>query len=230
MVITTNQKAVLPQVRPPPTLREMAFDAIKNAIMTNALRAGEVFTEQALASDLGMSKTPVHEALIDLSARGFIELLPRKGFRVNLLSEVDVGNLYEFRRLIESAIVRQVAPSLSAEDLGQLKAIHSKCCEKTMLEDPVAYMKQDRNLHGLLASRTKNKYLMAALENIRDLVDWMGTVALTRPERLEEVNAEHERLLKMLESGDVEKAERAMQDHVCATAENVMRTCSKGTS
>ena len=81
----------------PPSLKELAFQALKENILNHQLRPGSVYSEQAIAKKLGISKTPIHEALTDLEKRGFVKILPRKGFQVNRLTQKDVRDMFEFR-------------------------------------------------------------------------------------------------------------------------------------
>ncbi len=206
----------------PPPLREFARQAIKKAIMDNSLVPGVIYNERALADELGISKTPVHEALLDLGTRGFVTLLPRRGFRVNALTARDIKDLYEFRRAIETAIVEHITAGLSDQDLDHIAAAHHKALKATKKNDLLGYMKCDRELHYLLASLSHNSYMISALENVRDLIDWMGMKALLRKERIHEVNQEHLQLIKLLQKRDVSGAVESMARHIILTEQNVL--------
>jgi len=212
----------LKEVEHPPSLREVAKQAIKRGIVENIFKPGEIYNESSLATELGMSKTPVREALLDLAARGFLTLLPRRGFMVNDLSADDIHNLYEFRWALETAIVRLVTAQLTDKELAKIRKCHHRALEATRRADLMAYLQADRELHYTLASLTDNTYMIEALENVRDLIDWMGMKALLRKERIHEVNQEHAEVIACLERRDVEGAVQSMASHVEMTEKNVL--------
>lgn len=213
---------MLSSVKQPPSLREMAFEAIKRAIMDNTLEPGVVCTESELAAQLGMSKTPVHEALLDLSSRGFVTMLPRKGVQIKVLTVEDIHHLYEFRLIIETAILQRVAPNIRPDQIRRIEEMHFKCERATKEDDRLGYIREDRKLHGFLSSLSKNPYAVMALENIRDLIDWMGLKAMTCQGRLPEVDREHEAIIGMLETRDPSGAAQAMARHINMTEQNVL--------
>ena len=215
-------KGILPSVKAFPSLREMAYKGIKNAIMSNQLKRGEFYSEQGLASQFGISKTPVHEAILDLESRGFVTLVARKGIKVNDLTVEDIHALYQFRLVIEAAAIRLVNWKVRSQDSERLRAVHQNCIKATKANDHLEYRKWDRDLHNFLVSKTQNSYLVSALENIRDLIDWMGVRAMYRPNRLAEVDKEHGKILEMIEKGDAETAAKSMEKHIQATERSAL--------
>ena len=206
----------------PPSLKEMAFESIKAAILSKKLEPGKVYNEQKLAKELGISKTPVREALLDLKAKGFITLLPRRGFQIKVLTEKDIKNLYEVRIALETAIVRSIIPKLTEAALKKIDTIHEKERAVIKADDRLRYLQIDRELHLCLAGITENQYMITSLENIRDLIDWMGFKALTWRERTKEVEQEHEKVIEKLREKDIEGAEHMMEEHIRITEKNVL--------
>ncbi|MCB2228688.1 MAG: GntR family transcriptional regulator [Desulfarculaceae bacterium] len=198
----------------------MAFDAIKEGIMSNTLKAGHTYSEHSLAKQLGMSKTPVHEALLDLALRGFVNLVPRKGIVIRSLSIDEIKDLYDFRLVLEVAVMRKVAGHITPSQIERLWEIHNACVAATEADDHVGYIKNDRIYHSYMASLANNSYMVVALENVRDLIDWMGVRAMTRPGRLPEVDVEHALVIEKLAENDGEAAAKAMEAHVRATEHN----------
>lgn len=213
---------MLGNLKAPLSLREMAFQAIKNAILSSKLEPGEIYTEFGLAKELGISKTPVREALGDLAAKGFVTVLSRRGIRVNALTPKDIRDLYEFRAALETAIIRHITPELTEKSIKRLEAIQEKENAAIRDEDSMRYLKIDRELHLFLASLTQNQYMISALEQVRDLIDWMGSKALLRKPRIVEVKDEHAKIIHMLEKRDTEAAIRMMKEHIRITLENVL--------
>ncbi|BEQ13426.1 GntR family transcriptional regulator [Desulfoferula mesophila] len=218
---------ILAAVKTPPSLREMAFEAIKEGIMGNTLKSGHTYSEHSLAKQLGMSKTPVHEALLDLALRGFVTLLPRKGVVIKTLTIDEIKDLYDFRLVLEVAVMRKVAGHISPPQIERLWAIHNACVAATEIDDHVGYIKNDRIYHSYMASLAGNSYLVEALENVRDLIDWMGVRAMVRPGRLPEVDIEHALVIEKLAGNNAEEAAKAMEAHVRATEHNSLSWCDR---
>jgi DNA-binding GntR family transcriptional regulator len=149
----------------------MAFQAIKSAILSQKLVPGEVYNEQGLAKEPGISKTPVREALLDLSIKGFLTPIPRRGVRVNVLTEKDIRDLYEVRRALEAAIVTCITPRLNENDLKKIEEIHKRGRETIQNNDRIGYLKIDREFHLCLAGITKNRYIIPGKSTKNDILD-----------------------------------------------------------
>ncbi|MBW1973909.1 MAG: GntR family transcriptional regulator [Deltaproteobacteria bacterium] len=213
----------LPKIKNPPTLKLLAYNTIKNAIISQKLQPGIIYNEKKLADEMGISKTPVREALMDLASKGFVTFIPRKGIMINQLDKKDIINLYEVREALEVAAVKLITKKISDEDIQKIKEIHNKGLKAVQSKiDSISYLKLDREFHSIIAKLTGNNYLKEALENIRDLIDWMGMKALTRQARMKEVEAEHHRIVEMIEKRDVKKAMFMMELHIEITKKKVL--------
>jgi DNA-binding GntR family transcriptional regulator len=206
----------------PPSLKDMALRVLKNAIMSDKLKPDKIYKIEELAKSLGISKTPVREALLDLASWGFVTFLPRRGVQVNALEEKDIRDLYEFRLAMERAVMRHITPVITVGAIDRLQAINDALKSLIGSDARVEYLKKDREWHLVLAELTENDYLISALERVRDLVDWMGIKALVQRERMMEVFNEHNRVLDMLRRGDPAGAVRAMEDHILITRDRVL--------
>lgn len=198
----------------PPTLAEVAFEAIKNAIIEGKLSSGHIYSEQALAKELGFSKTPVHEALTSLASKGFVIILPRRGFQITALTKDNVAHMFEFRLPLEQVVIRTITPNLTDQDL---EPIDQALAEMKQVRDPALFQKFDRSFHRHLASLTRNPYIINALNNIWDLCDWVGASVLYRQGRYTAAVEEHIQIAKHLHGRDVRKAVQAMEAHLTST-------------
>ena len=151
--------------------------------MTGEFQPGQIYSEQALAGDMGISKTPVHQALLDLANKGFVTIIPRRGFQVNTLMERNIRNLFQFRQPLELTVVRFAAPTLTPAALNDLEGILARM---SGVRDPYEFQKFDRAFHRYLASLTENELIIQALENVWDLSDWVGARVLAKADRYEE--------------------------------------------
>jgi DNA-binding GntR family transcriptional regulator len=193
------------------SLVQVAYDLIKKAILEARMKPGETYKEVVLAQELGMSKTPVHEALTKLAERGFIEILPRRGFRVTDLGSQPVSDLFEFRRPLERTVIYKVVPELTA---GQLEHLGKLIGELSGTQGPLEYQEADRAIHRYLASLTENHYLINALAGIWDLCDWIGMRILESDRRLDVWKQHHFTMHEWMEHRDPARAWKVLKQHL----------------
>lgn len=210
----------LERVTPAPSLKEMALSAIKEAILGGKLTPAVMYTEAALTAKLGISRTPVREALIHLASRGLITYFPRRGFKVVSLSRKDVEDLFELRVALELAVIRHITPVLTEEALEKIAA--ARLSLKVQPGDPLASLLANRHFHICLAELTENPYLINALDQIRDLTDLAGSRSLELASRSDEAAAEHERIFEVLKRRSLPDAIREMEGHILITKERVL--------
>ena len=204
-------------IKAPASLKDMALQAIKEAIWANVLHPGKIYSEPQLAQELGISRTPIREALLELSGQGFLTVIPRKGFKINQFSVEEIHHLFTFRRAIEMAVVSEIMPRVNAADIEQIDDIHARDIAAAQTTSRRAFIRVDREFHTFLASRTKNKYLISAQENVRDLIDWVGTKMLQRPERRREAIREHSAIVRAIRKKDLPATLQAMENHINIT-------------
>ena len=209
-----NSLPTLRSVDTPPSMQEIAFQAIKQAIMRNELLPGNIYSEQAVAKEMGMSKTPVHQALLDLENKGFVTISPRKGFKVNILSASNIKDMFELRRALERTVVLKITPRLTTEAIRELDSIVQQI-EQT--RDPIDFQKHDRAFHRYLASLSNNTYIINALNTVWDLSDWVGANILYNWGGFSRVAGEHLAVYEFMIAGEAEKAAVAMERHLNGT-------------
>ena len=198
----------------PLPLAKLAFESLRNSILNGDLKAGEVYNEMKLAKELGISRTPVREALLELSVQGLVTFLPRRGIMVNYFTKRDLEEAFEFRKAIELAVMDKIIKHLDELNLNNLeKTINSqqKAAEKG---DRMAFLDADRLFHTTFAKLAGNRRMVIALENLRDITHLMGFEALAKSGRIYEVQDEHRRVLELLRKGQGEEAKRAMAVHL----------------
>jgi len=198
----------------PPSMQDIAFQAIKKAIIRREMLPGHIYSEQSVAKEMGMSKTPVHQALLDLENKGFVKILPRRGFKVNILSAKNIRDMFELRRALERTVVLKITPRLTADDIGQLDGIVQ---EIERNRDPVDFQKYDRAFHRCLASLSKNTFIINALNAVWDLSDWVGASLLFNWGGFRQAAQEHLAVYEFMAAGEAEKAAAAMERHLIGT-------------
>jgi DNA-binding GntR family transcriptional regulator len=212
----------------PIPLAKMAHEILRDSILHGQLRPGEVHNEKTLAKDLGISRTPVREALLELSAQGLVTFLPRKGVMIKHFARKDVEEIFELRKVIELAAIEKVAKAYPACDLSKLKKHIEDQKKAALKKNYTAFMKADRSFHATLCELANNQRLVQILENVRDLVHFMGMQGLNTKGRAEVVIREHERVLEAVADGGPVKARKAMEDHLNVSEKAVLGHYRKG--
>ena len=221
-----KQEQLFDQIETPPSLAEIAFQAIKKAILEKRLVPDVIYNEKVLADELGFSKTPVHEALTALSVKGFVTIIPRKGFQVRALSVKNIQDMYEFRTTLERAVVTKIAPDITDESLDHLRSILDKIA---LTDDPTQLGNFDQEFHGYLASLTENLYIIEALDNLWELCAWIAVRAMTNDIRNHEpMLQEHINIWQGLKARDTRLTIKAMDQHLRMAEERWMKQSSSG--
>ena len=212
----------LGKLLPAPSLKEMALATIKEAMFAKKLEQEVMYTEAALTGELGISRTPVREALIHLASRGLITYFPRKGFKIKLLTEQDVENLFELRLALELAAVRHVVPILTKPSLAEVERIQAQYRKIAQKGEPLDSIRANMMFHACLAELTENSYLIGALEEIRDLTNLAGLRSLELGTRTGEAIGEHDRVVAELKARSLSGALREMEAHIRTTEARVL--------
>jgi DNA-binding GntR family transcriptional regulator len=205
-----------------PSLKDMALLSIKEAILSKKLEPGITYAEAALSGELGISRTPVREALIHLASRGFIIYIPRKGFRIISLTEKDVEDLFELRLALELTVIRRITPGLTEECLLKIEEFGFNYTRTAEEGNPVESLNADRELHLYLAHLTDNPYLIKSIEEIRDFIDLASIRSLELEYRTAEAMREHQRIIDMLKVRSVEGALQRMEGHILVTKQRIL--------
>jgi DNA-binding GntR family transcriptional regulator len=214
--------AKLAALTQPQPLARMAYQALKESITSGKLIPGEVYNEMALAKELNISRTPVREALLELSTNGLVTFLPRKGVMINRYSKADVEEIFEVRKAIELFCIEKAALS---PERGRVELEESLAAQQQALEtgDMSTFMGCDRKFHVTLGHLVGNKRISAILDNLRDMVNMMGLEALTGAGRAELVLAEHKKVFAAIAAGDVPRARQTLEEHLEKSKEAVLR-------
>lgn len=196
-------------------LADRAFISIKEAIVNGDLEPGASLRDRNFADELGISRTPVREALQRLTSIGLVEFQARSGWQVTSFTEGDVRELFEIRRLVEPAAIDQLAKDGDSTTIRQL--IHYfDGYEKPIPKDQLpGYFNIDHGFHQLIVSCTKNSRLITFYDVMGDHIN-RGRRFLIHgvSGRAEETLDEHRAITKVLAEGDFRSARRALLHHL----------------
>jgi DNA-binding GntR family transcriptional regulator len=199
------------KVEQPLSLKKQAYEAIKNAIIHHAILPGEVLYERNLSESLGISRTPIREALPLLELGGWVKSIPRKGTFVSNIFKQDVEEVVQIRRALEILVIELLIPSISPEDIKEIERLYGKQCEQ---QDTKTFITTDRQFHTYLAQLSGNRQLVKLMQSIGDKIRWFGVSALHCPNRKEQCLQEHGLIIEKLKSKDLNQAKKAVLSHI----------------
>lgn len=205
------EENILTNIQRPPTLTEIAYDRIKRSIISGQISFGENYSELSLAKELGISKTPVREALQELKHRGFIEILPKKGFHLKEMDPKQIRDLFEFRWALERAVIINCTPKIEACHIEKLNHFNERLLENA---DLFYLYEVDVEFHRYLAGLTTNDQIIQALDGVTDLFLWICVQSFTPEGYMEKTREEHRRVIAALEKQDEAGALTAMETHL----------------
>lgn len=201
------------------SLTEKAADDIRARIVFGDIPMGATLSENTLASELGVSKTPIREALLQLKSEGLVSIQPQRGSFVFDMSASEVVQLGDLRETLEQAAVRAAmkhdAPAL-ADDLRSIVADMRKALDRN---DAVAYRRQDAEFHRAFFERSGNVYLLASYLGIAFRIQALRSRLSTDPMLNRSSYGDHLKLLKLVEAGRASDAAKLLSQHVRGTTE-----------
>jgi DNA-binding GntR family transcriptional regulator len=196
-------------------LREVAYERIKDAIQHADLTPGQPLSETQLSKLLGISRTPIREAIQQLSQEGLLRVIPGRAVTIASRSVQDVLNAVHLRALLEPELARLVAMSVNpSQQEGLEQTLHDM--EKAIREDnPAAWSKANTRYHQILSDACPNPLLGELVLQMCNRVHHLANIdSQTNPSRLAACTEEHKRIVTAIVTRDAEAAERAMRDHI----------------
>ncbi|MDD4801361.1 MAG: GntR family transcriptional regulator [Syntrophomonas sp.] len=195
-------------------LRELVLDAIRNAIMSGVLQPRERLMEIQLAEELGVSRTPIREALRKLELEGFIVMVPRKGAYVADLSFKDIADVFEIRAALEGLAAGLAAERITDEELENMERQLVEKKDAITRNDIDKLVEVDTNFHELLYKASRNERLISIISNLREQIQRFRFTSLSFPGRMKESLYEHKQIVEAIQSRDIQKARHTAQKHI----------------
>lgn len=197
---------------PVPPQGRTAYDRLMDEIRSGRLAPGARLRESDLAARLGISRTPVREAIRRLEAEGLVVHEARSGASVRKLDHAEVMELYEMRSVLEGTAARMAARGASDVELAELKALNMEMAGA--VNDPERTGRLNRQFHATLLNAARNRFLSRAMASLQRTLLILGPSTLADPDRAEQALQEHGRILKALAQRDMVEAELAMRSHI----------------
>ncbi|NLJ23995.1 MAG: GntR family transcriptional regulator [Firmicutes bacterium] len=195
-------------------LRDIVFEALREAVIAGQLRPGERLMEVQLAEELGVSRTPVREAIRKLELEGFVIMVPRKGAYVSDMSIKDVTDVFEIRRALEGLAAELAAERMTDEELEELERILVCTAETTARLDVLSTVDMDTGFHQVIYEASRNEKLSSMLYHLREQIQRFRTQSLSRPGRLKRALVDHRGIVDALRQRDTELARKLAEQHI----------------
>jgi len=218
----------LNRIDKPEPLAKAALRIIRHSILTNELTTGVVYNEKSLAKDLGISRTPVREALLELSSKRLVKFLPQKGVIINTFSNKEIDDIFEIRMELEVFTIKKICSNSRNLDLSILNKYFDEQKKAAKLQNVEQFMEAGRKFHIGFTKFADNNYLIDMMFNIRDIMHLMGFKALKIKGRMEEIIHEHDKIFNAILKGDIKKAEEHIKHHIKVSKEAVKRVYQNG--
>lgn len=197
------------------TRAEVAANELRRRILSGEFADGYQLRQDALANELGISRIPLREALVQLESEGLVKILPHKGAVVSELSAADITELFELRALLEPVLLRKSMLKLTAQDFVQLDAILKEYSEVLQASQLGRWGALNSELHQLLLSRADQPKTAAIVASLLQQTDRYTRLQLSLSAAARDAaEAEHLELVTLCRNGDIPAAVALLKHHI----------------
>jgi DNA-binding GntR family transcriptional regulator len=215
--------ASLPRIAAGRLLRERAYDALRDAIVRLELPPGQALTERVLSERLGVSKSPIRDALIHLEREGLVRSTPFKGFEVAPLTEADCREVFQFREALEVYCVDRFARGHDAAALAAVEETHREQAGFIEAGRPLEAYTRSR-FHALLMASLRNPTFLSASRIVQAHVQRIQHVAAAIGGQIEQTHREHGDIIEAIRARDAAAAAGRMRAHIYSVLDQVVRS------
>lgn len=187
-------------------LRDIVFKTLRNAIITGELEPGERLMEIQLAEKMGVSRTPIREAMRKLELEGLIVMVPRKGAQVAEFTEKDIQDVLEIRAALEALAARLACQRMDERDFLKMQLAITEYSYAAKTKNVDEMMKQDVEFHDIICHATGNDKLIQMFTNLKEQVERYRVAYLKNTNKYSKVENEHLEILEALRNHDGHKA------------------------
>ena len=205
-------------------LRDVVFNTLRKAILKGELKPGERLMEIALAERLGVSRTPVREAMRKLELEGLVVMIPRRGAQVANITEKDLNDVLEVRIALENLSIENACARMTEEQLAELKKA-GRYFEETIKEGNLVKLAEaDVAFHEVIYKASDNRRLNQVLNNLREQIYRYRVEYLKEEETRNVLVKEHEEIYEAIKNRDVKKEQEISFRHIENQREAIIRS------
>lgn len=195
-------------------LRDVVFNTLRQAIIKGELKPGEKLLEVKLADQLGVSRTPIREAVRKLELEGLVTMTPRRGVTVSGITKKHLNDVLEIRLALEVLAVELACERMTDEQLKAMKEYQKQFKEQKDSTDACALSDIDEKFHQQIYDATNNPRLVQMLANLREQMYRYRLVYMKEMDKRSKLITEHNRIIKAIETHDAQLGRTAISEHI----------------
>ncbi|MDO5417131.1 MAG: GntR family transcriptional regulator [Lachnospiraceae bacterium] len=218
--MSSNFKVTMNEYLP---LRDVVFNTLRQAILKGELEPGERLMEIQLAERLGVSRTPIREAIRKLELEGLVLMIPRKGAEVAKISEKCLREVLEVRRSLDELAIELTCQRITEEEIQELEAAEAAFAEAIRHGDAMEIAESDEHYHDVIYQATGNSRLVQILSNLREQMYRYRLEYIKDSDKRQVLVVEHEHILRAIRNRNIADAKSAIREHI----DNQQLTVSK---
>ncbi len=203
------------------------LDAIREAIINGILKPRERLMEIQLADELGVSRTPIREALRKLELEGFIVMVPRKGAYVADISFKDIADIFEIRAALEGLAAGLAAERITDEELEAMERHLVEKADAIHNHDMERLVEVDTKFHESIYRASRNERLLPIINNLREQIQRFRATSLAYPGRMKQSLEEHRALVEAIQARDVVLARQLAHEHIENAEQSMIESIKK---
>lgn len=216
-----NEYDVQKEVTDKYSLRGRVFNRIREDILSGKYKQNEELKEISIGNELGVSRTPVREALRQLELEGLVNIVPNKGAYVTGISTKDINDIYVVRSYLEGLCARWACENITKEQIEALEEVIYLSDFHAGRDNHEQIVELDNKFHELLYKASGSKILSHVLSDYHHYVQRVRKITLSSMERAAESNKEHTAILNAIKNRDGDKAEALANEHMMNTIQNI---------
>ncbi|MBZ4655281.1 MAG: transcriptional regulator, GntR family [Peptococcaceae bacterium] len=209
------------QVKP---IRDIVYESLRAAILEGKLKPGERLVEKDIAEKFNISRTPVREALRKLEIEGFLEYIPRKGDIVKAIDKGEIKEIYAIRKALECLAISSVIENITAQEISQLEQLLADAEQLEKEGKPDKVFEASQRFNEVLLSASKMPKLIGLINNMKEQLERLRRITMSRTERRKEVIKEHKAILQAVVARDYDKATELVVKHLEASMQTLLST------
>ena len=195
-------------------LRDIVFNTLREAILTGELVPGERLMEKQLAERMGVSRTPIREAIRKLELEGLVNMIPRKGAEVSRITEKDIENVLEVRCVLEELAATLSCQKITEEELEELYLTLQEFKIAIRRKDVEQIIDKDVKFHDIIFSSTGNDKLIAILNNLREQIYRFRVEYIRKASKYTDLVEEHEKIYETIKTKNEKEARIIAREHI----------------
>ena len=206
-----------------PNLRDRVYEILKKSIVFQEIPPGEKIDEEAIAKQLGVSRTPIRETLCRLENEGIVRVIPRRGAFVVKHSREKITEILMVREVLEGFAARLAVDHVDGKLTEKMKSLFSQFSGSDIREQSKDYTQADLEFHNLIIKASRNNLLINIMSTLNDHIQMLRIQTVSHEGRMEQSLVEHFKIIQAMEQKDHSSAEYLMREHIRKMRESALK-------